>query len=86
MVVNDPEGLLRAGSKMYLSVFPPEIRPRTLTTRSPERVRSFLRALDGPAVIKPLNGYGGQKRHLRRARRDRQSGRHHRCGSKAADT
>jgi glutathione synthase len=60
MVVNDPEGLLRAGSKMYLSVFPPEIRPRTLTTRSPERVRSFLRALDGPAVIKPLNGYGGQ--------------------------
>lgn len=60
MVVNDPEGLMRAGSKMYLSVFPAEIRPRTLTTRSPERVRSFLRALDGPAVIKPLNGYGGQ--------------------------
>ena len=60
MVVNDPEGLMRAGSKMYLSVFPAEIRPRTLTTRSPERVRSFLRALDGSAVIKPLNGYGGQ--------------------------
>ncbi len=60
MVVNDPVGLMRAGSKMYLSVFPAEIRPRTLTTRSPERVRSFLRALDGPAVIKPLHGYGGQ--------------------------
>jgi len=60
MVVNDPDGLLRAGSKMYLAGFPAEIRPRTLTTRSPERVRAFLRELDGPAVIKPLYGYGGQ--------------------------
>ena len=60
MVVNDPDGLLRAGSKMYLAGFPVEIRPRTLTTRSPERVRAFLRELDGPAVIKPLYGFGGQ--------------------------
>jgi glutathione synthase len=60
MVVNDPDGLMRAGSKMYLAGFPAEIRPRTLTTRSPERVRVFLRELDGPAVIKPLYGYGGQ--------------------------
>jgi glutathione synthase len=60
MVVNDPDGLMRAGSKMYLATFPPEMRPRTLTTRSPERVRSFLRALDRPAVLKPLHGYGGQ--------------------------
>jgi len=60
MVVNDPDGLMRAGSKMYLAGFPAEIRPRTLTTRSPERVRSFLREMDGPAVLKPLYGYGGQ--------------------------
>ena len=60
MVVNDPDGLMRAGSKMYLAGFPAETRPRTLTTRSPERVRAFLRELDGPAVIKPLYGYGGQ--------------------------
>jgi glutathione synthase len=60
MVVNDPDGLMRAGSKMYLAGFPTEIRPRTLTTRSAERVRVFLRELDGPAVIKPLYGYGGQ--------------------------
>jgi len=60
MVLNDPDGLMRAGTKMYLTGFPAETRPRTLTTRSPERVRAFLRELDGPAVIKPLYGYGGQ--------------------------
>lgn len=60
LVWNDPEGLERAGSKMYLAGFPRELRPRTLITRSLGRVRSFLRELDGPAVIKPLAGYGGQ--------------------------
>src|SRR3954464_2515215 len=60
MVVNDPDGLLRAGSKMYLAGFPVELRPKTLITRSVERVRSFLRELDGPAIIKPLSGFGGQ--------------------------
>jgi glutathione synthase len=59
-VFNDPDGLVRAGSKMYLAGFPAEIRPRTLITRSMERVRAFLRELDGPAVIKPLHGFGGQ--------------------------
>ena len=60
MVVNDPDGLLRAGSKMYLAGFPVELRPKTLITRSADRVRSFLRELDGPAIIKPLLGFGGQ--------------------------
>ena len=60
LVVNDPDGLARAGSKMYLAGFPAEIRPKTLITRSVERVRAFLRELDGPAIIKPLSGFGGQ--------------------------
>ena len=60
LVVNDPDGLSRAGSKMYLAGFPAELRPKTLVTRSVERVRAFLRELDGPAVIKPLSGFGGQ--------------------------
>jgi len=60
LVVNDPDGLSRAGSKMYLAGFPVEIRPKTLVTRSVERVRAFLRELDGPAIIKPLAGFGGQ--------------------------
>jgi glutathione synthase len=56
LVVNDPDGLSRAGSKMYLAGFPVELRPKTLITRSVERVRAFLRELDGPAIIKPLTG------------------------------
>src|SRR4029450_2659355 len=50
----------RAGSKMYLAGFPVELRPKTLITRPAARVRSFLRELDGPAIIKPLSGFGGQ--------------------------
>jgi glutathione synthase len=60
LVLNDPDGLRRAGSKMYLAGFPVAIRPRTLITCSANRVRAFLRELDGPAVIKPLFGYGGR--------------------------
>jgi glutathione synthase len=60
MVLNDPDGLRRAGSKMYLAGFPAEIRPKTLVTCSADRVRAFLRELDGAAVLKPLSGYGGR--------------------------
>jgi glutathione synthase len=60
LVLSDPDGLRRAGSKMYLAGFPAAIRPRTLITCSADRVRAFLRELDGAAVIKPLFGYGGQ--------------------------
>lgn len=54
LVVNDPEGTQRAGGRMYLSGLPPEIRPRSLITREQAKVKSFLRALDAPAIIKPL--------------------------------
>src|SRR5436190_17688679 len=50
LVVNDPEGLRRAGGRMYLADLPPEIRARTLISRSPERLKAFLRDLDGAAV------------------------------------
>ncbi len=59
-VVNDPDGLLRAGSKMYLAGFPDDIRPRTLVTRSADEIKAFLRELDGPGILKPLHGYGGR--------------------------
>jgi glutathione synthase len=60
LVVNDPDGLRRAGSKMYLAGFPAAVRPRTLVTRSAARIKEFLRDLDGPAILKPLAGYGGK--------------------------
>ena len=45
---------------MYLSSFPPEIRARTLITRSTLKIKEFLRELKKPAILKPLSGYGGQ--------------------------
>jgi glutathione synthase len=61
LVINDPEGLRRAGGGMYLSDLPPDIRARTLVSRSPEHLKEFLRALDGPAVLKPLASGGPEK-------------------------
>jgi glutathione synthase len=61
LVVNDPEGLRRAGSRMYLGDFPADIRTRTLVSRSKQRLKTFLRELDGPAVIKPLAPRGGEQ-------------------------
>jgi glutathione synthase len=60
LVVNDPEGLRRAGSRMYLSDFPADVRTRTLVSRSKPRLKQFLRALDGPAVLKPLAPRGNE--------------------------
>lgn len=54
LVVNDPEGLRRAGSRMYLADFPADVRTRTLVSRSKRRLREFVRALDAPAILKPL--------------------------------
>src|SRR5919204_216563 len=61
LVVNDPEGLRRAGSRMYLADFPADIRTRTLVSRSKARLKAFLRELDGPAVLKPLAPRGGEQ-------------------------
>jgi len=59
-VLNDPGGLTKAASKMYLSAFPSDIRAQTLITRSTVKIKDFLRKLRGPAIIKPLSGFGGQ--------------------------
>ena len=60
LVVNDPEGMRRAGSRMYLADFPADVRTRTLVSRSKTRLKAFLKALDGPAVLKPLAPRGGE--------------------------
>lgn len=60
MVINDPAGLSRAASKMYMCNFPQEIRPQTLISRNPLQIKDFLRDLKKPAIVKPLSGYGGQ--------------------------
>ena len=60
VVVNRPAGLSLALSKLYLHHFPAEVRPATLITRSAEEVHKFVADHDGRAVIKPLQGSGGQ--------------------------
>jgi len=59
IVVNDPDGLLKAMNKMYLQHFPEEVRPRTLISRNRKDIKAFVTEMGGNAVIKPLQGSGG---------------------------
>ncbi len=58
IVVNDPNGLSKAASKMYFQLFPEEVRPKTLITRDRDEIKAFARE-EGKIVIKPLQGSGG---------------------------
>jgi glutathione synthase len=58
-VVNDPIGLSRALSKLYLHHFPTEVHPESVITRDQDDICAFVSAHDGRAVIKPLQGSGG---------------------------
>jgi glutathione synthase len=59
IVVNDPNGLAKASSKMYFQLFPEEVRPRTLITRDRDEIKNFARDQGGHVVLKPLQGSGG---------------------------
>ena len=58
IVVNDPNGLAKANTKMYFQLFPEEVRPRTLITRDREEIKAFAKE-EGRCVLKPLQGSGG---------------------------
>jgi glutathione synthase len=60
-VINDPEGVFRAWGRLYLSDLPPSAYARTLVSRSPEKIKGFLRELAGNAVLKPLAHAGHDK-------------------------
>jgi glutathione synthase len=60
IVLNDPNGLSKAMSKMYFQMFPEEVRPRTLITREREEIKRFAGEQGGNIVLKPLQGSGGQ--------------------------
>lgn len=59
VVLNDPDGLIRAASKLYLQELPAEVRPLTLVSSNQAEIIDFIRGLDGPAVLKPLTGTRG---------------------------
>lgn len=60
IVLNDPNGLAKAMNKMYFQLFPEEVRPRTLITRDRDEIKAFVKDEGGRAVLKPLQGSGGQ--------------------------
>ena len=59
VVVNDPNGLAKAASKMYFQLFPQEVRPKTLITRDSGEIKAFAKEQGGNIVLKPLQGSGG---------------------------
>ncbi len=60
IVLNDPSGAYKALNKMYLSLVPAAIRPRTLITRDEEEIKRFIESEGGRAILKPLAGFGGR--------------------------
>lgn len=60
VVVNDPNGLVKARDKTYFQLFPREVRPRTLISRNRDEIKRFVNDEGGQAVLKPLQGSGGQ--------------------------
>lgn len=59
-VLSDPDGLARAGSKLYLSTLPPRYRPTTLVSQDVAQLRAFVESAAGPCVLKPLEGTHGR--------------------------
>ena len=59
LVVNDPRGLREANEKLYAHHFP-EIVPTTIMTSHKDEILRFLSDIGGKAVIKPIDGHGGE--------------------------
>jgi glutathione synthase len=59
LVINDPRGLREANEKLYACHFP-ELMPETLVSAHRERIKSFVKQVGGRAVIKPVDGAGGE--------------------------
>jgi glutathione synthase len=59
LVVNSPRGLREANEKLYAHNFP-EVVPPTIMTSHKDEVLRFLNDVGGKAVIKPIDGHGGE--------------------------
>jgi len=60
MVLNDPNALTGALDKMSMMLLPEEIRPRTIISRDRDEIKAFIQEVGGTAVLKNLQGTGGQ--------------------------
>ncbi len=59
-ILNHPQGLQKASSKLYTVCLPKEYVPKTLVCHSIKSVQAFAEELAGPFVIKPLIGSQGR--------------------------
>ncbi|MCH7598575.1 MAG: glutathione synthase [Myxococcales bacterium] len=59
LVLNRPEAILAFNEKLFALHFP-DLMPRTTVTRSIAELQSFMEALGGEMIVKPLNGKGGE--------------------------
>jgi len=60
LVLNDPLGLRKAASKLYITQLPEHLIPKTIVTRELQEVKAFMRSIKGDIVLKPLQGTHGQ--------------------------
>ncbi|MBK1438906.1 glutathione synthase [Parapedobacter sp. ISTM3] len=60
LVLNHPDGLVKASNKIYLQYFPESVRPQTVVTRNMDDVEAFYRAQNHRIILKPLKGSGGK--------------------------
>ena len=59
LVLNRPESLLALNEKLFALHFP-DLMPRTTVTRRIDELLSFMDALGGEMIVKPLDGKGGE--------------------------
>ena len=59
-VINRPDGLTLAATKLYLLELPTFTRPPTLVSQRPDEAIDFIKHLSGPAILKPLQGTRGK--------------------------
>ncbi len=60
IVLNDPRALASAINKTYFQQFPEIVRPKTCISRNVDEIKQFISEQHDKAVIKPLQGSGGQ--------------------------
>ncbi len=58
-VINRPDGLIRAATKLYLLELPEFTYPPTLVSQNRAEIFDFIKDLQSPAVLKPLQGTRG---------------------------
>ena len=59
VLINQPAGLRAANEKLFAMRYP-ELMPATVLTRDRDKIQTFIDRHGGEAVLKPLDGFGGQ--------------------------